>query len=97
MVHFQFLKASFGEKIIVDTYDQAIIEHLIEELKKHFETDRILSEKLHNGCTSIFTKKKDNINISRQLVLHLIGSEGWEPFCVEQEHNSYYFRKKTDV
>ena len=95
MEQFQILKVSFGDKIVIDTYDQAISESTIEELKEYYQTDRIMSESSKSGWTSIFTKKKDNIRINKQLFLYIIGSNGWEPFGVERENNAYYFRKKT--
>lgn len=95
MEQFQILKVSFGDKIVIDTFDQSICEAIVEELKKHYQTERIMSDTSKSGWTSVFTKKKDNIRINKQLVLFIIGSNGWEPFGVERENNAYYFRKKT--
>ena len=95
MEQYQLLKVFFGEKIMIDTYNQSVIEYLIGELKKNYQTDRIFLNKSENGWTSISTKKKDNIRIGNQLVLYLIGLDGWEPYSVDHEHDGYYFRKRT--
>lgn len=95
MEQFQLLKVIFGDKIIIDTYNHSVIDCLITELKKNYQTDRIFLNKSENGWASISTKKKDNIRISEQYILHLIGMDGWEPYSVDHEHDSYFFRKRT--
>lgn len=94
MDQFQLLKLNFGDNLTVDTYDLSVAEYLLDELKKHYQSERIFAEKMVNGCTSIFTKKKDRIKISKQLILNLVGAAGWEPFDVQNEQSTFYFRKR---
>ena len=94
MDSFQILKVCFEERISIETYEQSVVEYLVSELKKHFDTDRVYCGIEANGSSSIFTKKKDKIAIGKQRVLHLIGSDGWEPFFVGDDNKSFYYRKR---
>lgn len=94
MDSFQLLRICFDERISIEVYEQSVVEYLVSELKKHYDTDRIFSGTEANGRFSIFAKKKDKIAIGKQLVLHLIGSDGWEPFFVGNDNKCFYFRKR---
>ena len=95
MSHYQLLKISFHERVLIDTYDQSTTNQILDELKKHYQTEKIYVEMTTNGLASFSTKKKDKIRLDKQLILHIIGNYGWEPFAVQPEQDSYFFRKMT--
>lgn len=94
---FQMLQISFDGHVKVDTYDQSVVAYLVDELQAHHANDRISFEHTPNGLAVISARKKDNIKFSKPYIIHLLGSAGWEPFSVNEDSETYYFRKKTTI
>jgi hypothetical protein len=94
MIKFDLLRVSFDDGILFDTFDSSVAESIISELNAYYKTDRIRLEAIDNCHYAISARKKDKIRINKQIVLHFIGAEGWEPYSVHGDDCTYYFRKQ---